>query len=118
MVTREELTGKWEQVQGELIEKWGELSGDTLDQFRGNTEQLVGLIHEKTGVAKEEVQKYVDSTIQNIYGAYEGVSEQMEVQLDHAKDLVRRKPMESLGVALGAGVVTGLLVGLILYPRR
>lgn len=118
MVTRQELTGKWEQVQGQLIEKWGELSGDTLTQFRGNTEQLVGLIHEKTGAAQEEIQHYVDDTIQSIYGAYEGASEQMELQFEQAKDLVRSKPLESLGVALGAGVVTGLLVGLILYPRR
>lgn len=117
MVSREQLTGKWDQVQGQLLKRWGELTEDTLDQVKGNTQQLVGVIHEKTGVAREEIEQFIDHSIANAHSMYDDASQIVEDQWEYAQGMIRKRPMESLGIALGAGVLTGLLVGFVLYPR-
>lgn len=47
MLTREELQGHWNQVKGQIQERWGEITNDELREVEGNTDQLVGLIQQK-----------------------------------------------------------------------
>ena len=53
--------GNWNQVKGKIQEKWGDVTNDDLQKFEGQREQLIGMIQEKTGVAKEEIGKYISS---------------------------------------------------------
>ena len=48
MINQQTLHGNWNELAGRLREKWGELSGDELEQFKGNAAQLVGFIQRKT----------------------------------------------------------------------
>ncbi len=140
MLTREQLQGRWKQVKGQIREKWGELTDDDLQKFQGNGEQLVGIIEEKTGATRQEIEKFLDSTLRetssyiqtatekaNEYTAaasekvnyYSGEArKQMQQGYDQAQQTVRARPIESITTAFGAGVVAGVLVGLMLYPRR
>jgi uncharacterized protein YjbJ (UPF0337 family) len=40
-------------------EKWGKLTNDDLDVVNGKTEQLIGKIQERYGVAREAAEKQV-----------------------------------------------------------
>lgn len=136
MVTRQQLQGKWKEVSGRLKEQWGNLTDDDLSRAEGNVEQLVGMVQQKTGRAKEEVEKFIDSVVNNsgqvydrvaatakeyahdateaVRKGYEQASAQVTAGYNQAEDLVRRKPGESLAVVFGAGLISGIVVALML----
>lgn len=63
------LQGKWLQAKGLIQEKWGEITGDELDQINGNKELLIGKMQEKYGISKEKAQEAaeeIENKIQNI----------------------------------------------------
>ncbi|WP_459557772.1 CsbD family protein [Lacunimicrobium album] len=140
MITREQLQGQWNQVKGQIREKWGQFSDDDLQRFQGNGEQLVGMIQEKTGATRQEIERFLDSTMQagssyisaaaertaqytdqarkQVQQGYDQARQQVAQGYDQAQQTVRARPMESLTAAFGAGIVAGVLVGLLLTPRR
>jgi len=56
----DQLQGKWKQMKGSIKERWGKLTDDDVDIINGRSDQLVGKIQEKYGIAKEEAQRQVD----------------------------------------------------------
>lgn len=54
------IQGKWKELKGKAKEKWGELTDDDLEVIKGNKDQLVGLIQNRYGKAKEEAEKEVE----------------------------------------------------------
>ncbi|WP_420643282.1 CsbD family protein [Candidatus Leptofilum sp.] len=54
------LKGKWEQIKGQVRQKWGELTDDDVDRIAGKRQELVGVIQERYGRAQEEAEKEVD----------------------------------------------------------
>jgi uncharacterized protein YjbJ (UPF0337 family) len=57
------LKGKWLQLKGKVRSQWGKLTDDELEQINGNGEQLVGLLQERYGYAKDRAQREVDTFI-------------------------------------------------------
>ena len=55
----DQIEGKWEQMKGAARERWGELTDDEIQAAKGDREQLVGLIQERYGKAREEAEKEV-----------------------------------------------------------
>jgi uncharacterized protein YjbJ (UPF0337 family) len=55
------LKGKWLQLKGKVRSQWGKLTDDELDQINGDSEQLVGLLQERYGYAKDRAQREVDT---------------------------------------------------------
>ena len=136
MATRQQLEGKWNEVKGRLKERWGVLTDDDLSRAEGNVEQLVGVVQQKTGRAREEVQRFIDELLggssapldrmastareyaneagEAVRRGYEQASEKFAEGYDSAEETVRRNPMESVAVSFGAGLVAGVLVGFLL----
>ncbi len=56
----DQLSGKWKQIKGSVKERWGKLTDDDIDVINGQSEQLVGKIQEKYGIAREAAQKQVE----------------------------------------------------------
>ena len=56
----DQIEGKWKQIQSKVLEKWGKLTNDDLDQFAGERDQLVGKVQEKYGLAKEVAEREVE----------------------------------------------------------
>ena len=56
----DQLKGKWKQVKGSVKERWGKLTDDDLEVIDGQSEQLIGTIQERYGIAREAAQKQVD----------------------------------------------------------
>jgi ElaB/YqjD/DUF883 family membrane-anchored ribosome-binding protein len=67
--------------------------------------------------ALESAREFAGKASEKVREQYEGVSESMKAGYDEAGEMVRRKPVESVAVAFGAGIVTGVLVGLLLNTR-
>lgn len=101
--------------------------------------QLVGVIQQKTGESRQAIEDFLEqaledgsSTIDQVaktaraYAEQAGeqyretidqVSGQMEASYAEAEAMVQRKPVESVAVAFGAGIITGVVVGLALRSR-
>ena len=54
------IQGQWKQIKGQVQAKWGELTGDEIDQIDGNRERLEGIVQERYGKSKDEAQREVD----------------------------------------------------------
>jgi uncharacterized protein YjbJ (UPF0337 family) len=54
------MEGKWKQRRGKAVGHWGKVMNDELAAIAGKHEQLVGILQEKYGIAKEEARRQVD----------------------------------------------------------
>lgn len=59
MLNAQEVRGQWDMLRGKIKQKWGQLTDDDLQIIGGNVDELVGRIHEKTGVAREQVEHFI-----------------------------------------------------------
>lgn len=138
-VNQQTLEGNWNEIKGKLHEKWGEVTKDELHKARGNIDQLVGLIQRKTGEAREIVEEYLDElagdtagTVSRMAEAVRGyasgavgsaedvagrAADYVRGGYDQTERLVQRRPVESLAVGFGAGLLTGVIVGILLKSR-
>jgi uncharacterized protein YjbJ (UPF0337 family) len=55
-----EIEGKWTQARGKIRERWGKLTDDDLDVIAGKRDQLLGVLQQKYGMAKEDLERQVD----------------------------------------------------------
>jgi len=134
-VNQQTLQGNWNEIKGKLRERWGQLSQDDLQHAQGNVDQLVGLIQRKTGEARERVEQYLSELTDGggrmadtVRGYASTAAETMEEARARAAEAVRggyvqtermiqQRPMESLAVGFGAGLITGVIIGLAIRPR-
>jgi len=139
MVTRQELEGQWNQVKGKLQERWGALTDDELQRVRGNANELVGVIQQRTGETRRAVEdflaeavhggesmmhqaansarEYSDQAVAMARKGYDEATAQFSTGVDQAQQIVRRNPMESVAVAFGAGLIAGVVMGMVLKSR-
>ncbi len=60
MISNKELKGDWGQLKEKIREKWGQVTENQLMQADGNVEKLVGMIQQKTGVARREIEEFLE----------------------------------------------------------
>lgn len=140
MISQQELVGGWNQIKGQIKEKWGQLTDSELNQAEGNVERLVGMIQQKTGAARREVEAFFDQFARDtantagrvastarqyaqqagdaLNRGYEEVSDRVYEGYEQAEEMIRSRPAESLSVAFGAGIITGILVTLLMRSSR
>jgi uncharacterized protein YjbJ (UPF0337 family) len=139
MVNQQTLQGNWNELKGKLRSKWGQLTNDELQTFDGNVDRLVGLIQRKTGEARGAIERYLEeltsngsSTVaqavetareyaQQAAGTIQHASQQAAESMQHgyqeAERVVKQRPVESVAVCFGAGVLAGVVLGLMLRSR-
>jgi uncharacterized protein YjbJ (UPF0337 family) len=61
------LKGEWLQLKGKARQQWGKLTDDDLDQIQGKTEELVGRVRERYGIAQDEARRQVDDWVNSDY---------------------------------------------------
>lgn len=49
--------GKWNELKGRVKEQWGELTDDEIDQVDGRRDQLLGIIQQRYGKARGDVER-------------------------------------------------------------
>ena len=138
-INAQALQGQWNQVKGQVRERWGQLTDDDLQIHGGNIDQLVGRIQQRTGETRDVIEKYLtdltargSSAVAQATEAvsnyaqqasdrfrdrYGDLSDQARDRFDHAQDIVRQNPSQSVATAFGIGLVAGLIVGLALRSR-
>ena len=58
--------GQWLQIKGKVREQWGKLTSDDVDQIQGRSEQLIGRIQERYGLAKDEAHRQVNEWLAEV----------------------------------------------------
>jgi len=58
-INAQELQGQWNNLRGQVKQKWGQLTDDDLQIHGGNVDQLVGKIQQKTGEGREAIEKFL-----------------------------------------------------------
>jgi uncharacterized protein YjbJ (UPF0337 family) len=150
MVSTQTLQGHWNEIQGKIRSKWGQLTSDDLSQFNGNVDQLIGMIQRKTGEAKERIEHYLTELTEEggegFTGATEAVreytqkaakavsetskqaadsmregynqaAEQVKHGYEEAEKIVKERPIESMLVVFGTGLLVGVCMGLMARSR-
>ena len=56
----DQVEGKWKQYAGQAKTKWGKFTDDDMKVLSGKKEQLVGLVQERYGIAKDEAERQVN----------------------------------------------------------
>ncbi|MGB7327310.1 MAG: CsbD family protein [Rubripirellula sp.] len=69
MANREQIRGHWNEIAGRLKEHWGQLTDDDLQRAKGSADQLVGVVQQKTGAAKSEIEEFIDGLFNGGLGA-------------------------------------------------
>ena len=140
MVTKEEFQGNWNSFLGGVQKKYSEITGDDLASVKGSIQQMAGVIQRKTGQAREEIEKYLQTLTADASGTlnhvseaasnmaskaneglrdgYNYVAEKSQEGYETARDTVKDNPVETLAVAFGIGVVAGLVAGASIFGRR
>ncbi|MEJ7821409.1 MAG: CsbD family protein [Chitinophagaceae bacterium] len=55
------LKGNWNETKGKIKQEYGELTDDDLAYEDGKDDELVGRLQKKTGKAKDDVIKWIES---------------------------------------------------------
>ena len=140
MISKERLEGNWNRVIGAVKEKYAQITGDDLERLQGNGEQLIGLLQRKTGKTREQIESFIDNCCRSSESAvnrvsetaseyadmagravrdnYERLSEEAQRGYDYSLKTMQRRPLESVAIALGAGVLAGLALGISMSGRR
>lgn len=55
------LKGKWLQLKGEVKRQWNRLTDDDLGQIEGSTENMLGKLQERYGIARDEAERELNT---------------------------------------------------------
>ncbi len=134
MVTKQEISGKWNAISGAVKEKYGQITDDDLSRVEGNVDQLVGLVQQKTGQTREQIEaflqescescestasrvselasEYVGAASESVREGYEELGRRAREGYAHSADVVAHRPIESVVCALGVGLIAGIAIGI------
>lgn len=134
-----QASGQWSELRQSLKDRWGQLTDEDLRAFENNMDHLVNTIQQKTGDAREEVARMVQSVFEqtmhqleraveatrdcssgaaeSVERTYDRVAENVRAGCHEAEGLVRQRPLESVAISFGAGILTGLVVALLTRNR-
>lgn len=127
-ITGDELTsveGNLDKLIGLVQRKSGQ-SREWVEAFlsdaSGTTKNLVQQVSDKTTQyaqqAAETVRENYDHLTDAAQRGYEQLSDAASRGYDSTVKAVTNRPLESVAIALGCGVLTGLIVGLSLASKR
>ncbi|WP_146513932.1 CsbD family protein [Rubripirellula amarantea] len=126
---KQQTSGKWNSIHGAVQEKYGQITDDELREVEGDSEQLIGLIQQKVGAAREEVESFVTRIYQECGESCshltsraseyaEVTGEKLRQGYERSTKAVARHPMESVATALGIGILAGIAIGYSLATDR
>src|SRR5437868_2060545 len=56
----DQFEGKWKQLKGTVKQRWGKLTDDDVTALSGKKDELVGKIHERYGITREQAEREAD----------------------------------------------------------
>lgn len=109
------------QLRGKAKQRWQEFTNKDLDKLEGKRDELVGLVQEKYGLAKQTAEQEVDQFLDNYNAKVAEVSRDLSNRRDQLKDAASQLPQDvdqtvieyrwaAVALALGVGFVLGFLM--------
>ena len=117
---------RFEALLPTIQKRWPELARHTLEATRGSMDEVARLIEEKTGLTSQRVREQLEELMhsagdrsKHLADSLEPLEQQLEQLLDELNSTlrprierpVRQRPLLAVGVALGVGMVLGLMMG-------
>jgi uncharacterized protein YjbJ (UPF0337 family) len=57
------VQGNWTQLKGSIQKQWGRLTNDDLTMVNGDRMRLAGILQERYGRKKEEIEREIDDFV-------------------------------------------------------
>jgi uncharacterized protein YjbJ (UPF0337 family) len=57
----DQIEGNWKEFKGTAQAQWGKLTDDELDRVDGRRTELIGLLQQKYGQTREQVERDIDA---------------------------------------------------------
>ena len=122
------IQGEWKHLCSLAKQRWTQLTEDDFRVQKGNLEELIGRIQQKTGEAREAIEEFFSEATArgsktvahaaDAAGQYvHEVSDQIRERYEHAERMVRHHPTETVIAVFGIGLVAGLIAGLAIRSR-
>ena len=61
---RQQSEGKFEELRGKIRSTWGNITDEDIEKSRGDVEQLVGKIKEKTGESTQSIKARLEEMME------------------------------------------------------
>ena len=100
------FAGQWKQMRGELKTWWGRLTDDDLDRIGGEKDKLIGLVQERYGYARGDV----EAEVERRFKEYRPDTAPIEAKAQEVAATAARKANEA---ATTVGAKMGSLAGVI-----
>jgi uncharacterized protein YjbJ (UPF0337 family) len=68
MMHTDVVVGKWDPMRGKINERWGRVTDFDLDRVPARHADLVGLVQQKYGCAKDQAEQEVDRFVEKLVG--------------------------------------------------
>ena len=138
MVNQAVLSENWHDIRATLKAKWRQLTDQDLAGFKGNADQLVNMIQNRTGHARNAIENQLEEMIAQGRNVKNQIGEVFQDAAAHAGDLwpdgyenasdrlaggyrdatafAKENPGAAVAILFGSGLLAGL--GIALLMRR
>ena len=79
------LKGKWLEAKGEILNKWGKLTDNELNETKGNIAAIAGIIQQRYGEKKEEITEKLSAIFERGKEVVADKSDKMKQSLNEEK---------------------------------
>jgi uncharacterized protein YjbJ (UPF0337 family) len=110
-------TGEGREQITKFFDSFMEEGGEQASNFTQQAGNMVNQATESVQRYAQDAQKYAQDAGKYVQEGYQQASRQVQEGVHQAEDMVRSRPVESLAVAFGTGVITGVLVALVMRSR-
>ncbi|MBL7554712.1 MAG: CsbD family protein [Bdellovibrionaceae bacterium] len=85
-MNQEVIQGKWNEIKGEIRKAWGNITGDELEQAKGNLDSISGIIQQRYGQRKEDVSKKLNTIVERFQEAAVRKTNEVKENLRESSD--------------------------------
>ena len=93
------MNGKWKEIKGEIRKMWGNVTGDELEQVKGDMTSISGLIQQRYGHKKEEVSEKLSDLAARFKTKFEAPQDDLKDTADKTiadvKDFAAKKTKDT-----------------------
>jgi ElaB/YqjD/DUF883 family membrane-anchored ribosome-binding protein len=100
MLTRPEIEAEWTAIKQAIRRRWAVLGGEELDEARTSAGRLVGIIQQRTGDGRQEIEVFLEQLVRGRAWAAHRALQQS----------IAQHPTCSVLVTFAAGFIAGALI--------